>query len=71
MWLKKIAGRDFDCFNGHARGEKPKKFATHHIGQYSARFDLEDFGMEGAKALAVEFCHKMSYFYRIFFRQWW
>ena len=65
-WLLKHTGKPYDKFKALARGEKPKKFASHYIGQYSAGFSIELFTMHGAKTLAEEFCHKMTFFYYIF-----
>ena len=65
-WLFETAGKTFDCFKVQARGKDVQDFATKYIVQYSARFPIDAFGMEVAKALTVEFCHKMDYFYSIY-----
>ena len=35
------------------------------MGQWSAKFDFDVFGMNPAKVLAVEFAHKCTYYYAL------
>lgn len=64
-WTKAHLGVDFDSFRGHFVGNEVARWCGLYSLCKSASFSLSKYGDAHASIMAQSWCHRMSYFYRL------